>query len=196
MSEDHPQFSEDQIYFFEKQEVVVHHFDASRFILDIGGGGEGIIGQMKGQQVVAIDPNKRELEEAAEGPLKVVMDAGDMLFLDVSFEVVTSFFTLMYINGAKHEKVFQEAFRVLESGGRFLIWDVELPPCLDEGKDIVAFFLNIKLPDREVETGYGADWPEQTQGLSYYMELAEKVGFTVSDQKENGRLFYLKLRKP
>jgi ubiquinone/menaquinone biosynthesis C-methylase UbiE len=110
--------------------------------------------------------------------------------------VVTSFFTLMYINGAKHEKVFQEAFRVLESGGRFLIWDVELPPCLDEGKDIVAFFLNIKLPDREVETGYGADWPEQTQGLSYYMELAEKVGFTVSDQKENGRLFYLKLRKP
>jgi ubiquinone/menaquinone biosynthesis C-methylase UbiE len=196
MSEDHPQFSEDQIYFFEKQEVVVHHFDASRFILDIGGGGEGIIGQMKGQQVVAIDPNRRELEEAAEGPLKVVMDAGDMLFLDASFEVVTSFFTLMYINGAKHEKVFQEAFRVLESGGRFLIWDVELPPCLDEGKDIVAFFLNIKLPDREVETGYGADWPEQTQGLSYYMELAEKVGFTVSDQKENGRLFYLKLRKP
>jgi ubiquinone/menaquinone biosynthesis C-methylase UbiE len=95
MSEDHPQFSEDQIYFFEKQEVVVHHFDASRFILDIGGGGEGIIGQMKGQQVVAIDPNRRELEEAAEGPLKVVMDAGDMLFLDASFEVVTSFFTVI-----------------------------------------------------------------------------------------------------
>jgi hypothetical protein len=47
MSEDHPQFSEDQIYFFEKQEVVVHHFDASRFILDIGGGGEGIIGQIE-----------------------------------------------------------------------------------------------------------------------------------------------------
>jgi len=43
--------------------------------LDIGGGGEGVIGQMKGKQVIAIDPNRRELEEAADGPLKIVMDA-------------------------------------------------------------------------------------------------------------------------
>ena len=48
-------------------------------ILDIGGGGEGIIAQFKGESVVAIDPNKKELEEApSKGDLKIVMDAKDL----------------------------------------------------------------------------------------------------------------------
>ena len=196
MSEEHSEVSEDRIFFLGNQDVIVDDFDASRLILDIGGGGEGIIGQMKGKQAVAIDPSRRELEEAADGPLKIVMDAGDMLFLDDTFDVVTSFFTLMYIKGSKHEKVFEEAFRVLVSRGQFLIWDVDLPQCLDEERDIVAFHLNIKLPDREIETGYGTKWPEQRQGLPYYREIAERVGFVASDRKESGRVFYLELQKP
>jgi ubiquinone/menaquinone biosynthesis C-methylase UbiE len=196
MSEGHSEVSEDRIFFLERQEVAVDDFDASRLILDIGGGGEGIIGQMKGKQVVAIDSSRRELEEAADGPLKIVMDAGDMLFLDDAFDVVTSFFTLMYIKGSEHEKVFEEAFRVLVSRGRFLIWDVDLPQCLDEERDIVAFHLSIKLPDREIETGYGTKWPEQREGPSYYEEMAERVGLVASDHKGSGRVFYLELQKP
>jgi ubiquinone/menaquinone biosynthesis C-methylase UbiE len=196
MSEGHSGVSEDRILFLERQEVVVDDFDASGLILDIGGGGEGVIGQMKGKQVVAIDPSRRELEEAADGPLKIVMDAGNTLFLDDTFDVVTSFFTLMYIKGSNHEKVFEEVFRVLVSGGRFLIWDVALPQCLDEDKDIVAFHLNIKLPDREIATGFGTKWPEQRQGLPYYQEIAERAGFIASDHEESGRVFYLELQKP
>ena len=196
MSEGHPEVSEDRIFFLEEQEVKVNDFDASGFILDIGGGGEGIIGQMKGKQVVAIDPSRRELEGTDDGPLKIVMDAGDMLFLDGAFDVVTSFFTLMYIEGSDHEKIFEEAFRVLVSGGRFLIWDVDLPQCSDEEKDIVAFYLTIKLPNREVETGYGTKWPEQRQGLPYYVEIAERVGFIASNHEESGRVFSLELQKP
>jgi ubiquinone/menaquinone biosynthesis C-methylase UbiE len=196
MSEEHSGVSEDRIFFLDNQEVIVDDFDASRLILDIGGGGEGIIGQMKGRQVIAIDPSRRELEGTADGPLKIVMDAGDMLFLDDTFDVVTSFFTLMYIKGSEHEKVFEEAFRVLASRGRFLIWDVDLPQCLDEERDIVAFHLNIKLPDREIGTGYGTKWPEQRQGLPHYQEIAERAGFVASDHKESGRVFYLELQKP
>ena len=196
MGEGHSVDSQDRIYFLEKQEVTVNDFDASNFVLDIGGGGEGIIGQMKGKQVVAIDPSKRELEEAADGPLKIVMDAGDMLFLDDAFEVVTSFFTLMYIEGSEHEGIFDQVFRVLESGGRFLIWDVDLPLCLDEEKDLVAFYLNVKLPDREVETGYGTKWPVHSQGLQYYKEIAIRAGFVASAQWENGRVFHLEVQKP
>jgi len=196
MSEKHSEVSEDRVFLLEKQKVIVNNFDASGLILDIGGGGEGIIGQMKEKQIVAIDPNRRELGEAASGPLKIVMDAGDMLFLDNAFNVVTSFFTLMYIEGSEHEKIFKEVFRVLVSEGRFLIWDVDLPQSLDEEKDIVAFHLNIKLPEREIETGYGTKWPEQRQGLPYYKEIAERVGLTVSDHKESGQVFYLELRKP
>jgi ubiquinone/menaquinone biosynthesis C-methylase UbiE len=127
---------------------------------------------MKGQQVVAIDPSRQELQEAADGPLKIVMDAGELMFLDGTFDVVTSFFTLMYIKSSKHQKVLGEVFRVLTSEGRFLIWDAELPRCLDDSKDIVAFYLSIELPDRKIETGYGTKWPESSQGLAYYKKIA------------------------
>ena len=196
MSEEHSEASKDSIFFLEKQMIVVDDFDASGFILDVGGGGEGIIGQLKEKQVVAIDPSKRELEEAADGPLKIVMDAREMLFLDRTFDVVTSFFTLMYIDRSEHEKVFEQVLRVLEPKGRFLIWDVDLPKCLDKEKDLVAFYLSVKLPAREIETGYGTRWPKQRQGLPYFKEIATRAGFIASAQEENGRVFRLELQKP
>jgi SAM-dependent methyltransferase len=196
VSECHTEPSEDRIFFFEKQEVVVDDFDSSGYILDIGGGGEGVIGKLKGKQVVAIDPNKRELEEAAPGPLKVIMDARDLQFLDGTFSTATSFFTLMYIRGPDHEKVFSEVFRVLVPGGLFLIWDVILPQCPDETKDIAAFPLLIKLPNEEISTGYGTLWPEKEQDLSYYLRLAGKAGFNVIEQREHNRVLFLKLQKP
>ncbi len=120
MSEEQSDNRAENIFFLEKQEVVVNHFDAGGFILDIGGGGEGVIGQFKGNQVIAIDPNKRELEEAANGPLKIVMDAADLKFLDNSFETVTAFFTLLYIKSKNLDKIFNEVIRVLAPDGKFL----------------------------------------------------------------------------
>jgi len=91
MSESHSEPNFENVFFFDQQEVVIGDFDAEGLILDIGGG-EGVIGQLKRDQVVAIDPNKRELEEAAEGPIKIVMSADELKFLDSSFNTVTSFF--------------------------------------------------------------------------------------------------------
>ena len=48
-------------------------------ILDIGGGGEGIIGRVYTGQVTAIDNRAEELEEAPDGPCKLVMDAAQLL---------------------------------------------------------------------------------------------------------------------
>jgi hypothetical protein len=56
--------------------------------------------------------------------------------------------------------------------------------------------LNVKLPDREIETGYGTKWPEQIKDISYFKELAEKAGFIADDQKINGSVFFLELKKP
>src|SRR5690348_9375055 len=78
-----------RMHVFVRQDFVVAEFQASGYILDIGGGGEGIIGQMKPHQVIAIDLSKRELEEAPAGPLKIVMDAADLKFLDASFDTAT-----------------------------------------------------------------------------------------------------------
>jgi len=89
----------------------------------------------------------------------------------------------------------EELFRVLESGGRILIWDVVFPKQVDPKKEIAVFPLKIILPMKEIQTGYGAKWPETEQGLEHYIELAEKAGFSIVSQKDHGRWFFLELRK-
>jgi len=91
---------------------------------------------------------------------------------------------------------FFEVFRVVRPGGRFLIWDVALPPQLDEDNDIAVFPLGVSLPNAEVETGYGVQWPEKEQDLTHYLPLAENVGFDVVEKWQEGRLFFLELRRP
>jgi SAM-dependent methyltransferase len=184
------------LFHFEPQEVTVHDFHSVGYILDIGGGGEGVIGRLRGNQVVAIDRSASELEEAPAGSLKVIMDARDLRFLDGTFDVATSFFSLMYMNGSDHAKVFGEVFRVLVPGGRFLVWDIALPQRLDPEKEIAVFPLLVKMPNEEINAAYGTLWPEEDQDLAYYVCLAEKASFSVIDQMEKGRTFFLELRKP
>jgi ubiquinone/menaquinone biosynthesis C-methylase UbiE len=194
MGEEHTGIAEDQLYFFDKQRVVVDDFEAPGFVLDLGGGGEGVIGRLKGDRVIAIDPNRRELEEAPDGPLKIVMDARDLRFLDGAFEVVTSFFTMMYVGEGDHRQVFEEASRVLAPGGRFLIWGAKVPERLDADRDVVVFPLLVELPSAMVETAYGVAWPETSLDVHHYAELARQVGFEVVEQRESGWMFYLSLR--
>ncbi|MCP5104561.1 MAG: class I SAM-dependent methyltransferase [bacterium] len=191
----HKRVSRERYFFFEQQHVTVDNFDADGFILDIGGGGEGVIGQLKGQQAVAIDISKRELEEAPPGPLKIVMDGTDLKFLDNTFNTATVFFTFMYIPPNLHPKVFEELHRVMTPGGRLLIWDVIFPIRKNPKKDRAAFPFTFKLPGKEIKTGYGTKWPQNGMGLPHYLELAEAAGFKVLSKTEKGNNFYLELKK-
>ena len=68
--------SENEKYYnFEPVKLEVRDMESEGYILDIGGGGEGVIGRLKGKDVIAIDIRKEELEEAVDGPLKIIMDA-------------------------------------------------------------------------------------------------------------------------
>lgn len=192
----HDDISQDRLFYFETHDVVVSDFEADGYVLDLGGGGEGIIGRLKPDQVVAIDPNERELAEAAAGPLKVVMDARDLRFLEATFSAATSFFTLMYIPGPDHATVFDEVFRVLVPGGSFFIWDASLPLRGDREEDFAVFPLAIKLPSEEVSTGYGTRWPAKVIDLDHYHDAAESSGFEVVAAQTGGRLVKLHLRKP
>ena len=112
----------DQFYQFEQVKLEIKDFKADGFILDIGGGGEGVIGRLKGIQVIAIDIIKNELLEAADGPFKILMDARDLSFLEASFNTATAFFSLMYIKTKEdQQKIFNEVGRVLKPGGKALV---------------------------------------------------------------------------
>ena len=196
MKNHHPEISEDRLVFFEREEVIVDDFDTVGLILDIGGGGRGVIGELKGQQVIAIDPSKSELEGAVDGPLKIIMDATNLQFLDETFHTVTSFYTLMYIKTFEaHEIVFGEVYRVLASGGRFLIWDANFPARFDKQKDIAVFPLTVKLPKEEIDSAYGVLWPENGRIVSYYLQLADDAGFEVVSTREDGQQLFLELQK-
>jgi SAM-dependent methyltransferase len=188
---------EERYFVYEQETVPVDDFETSGYVLDVGGGGEGIIGILKGEQVVAIDLRTSELEEAPDGPLKLVMDARDMVFLDRTFHTATAFFSLMYFKSKPdHEQVFREVFRVLRPGGRFLVWDASISRPAETDKPSYVILLRVAVKDQEIETGYGQPWPEETHDPAFYIALAEKAGFQLAERKEDGRLFFLALRKP
>ncbi|MEW5826314.1 MAG: bifunctional GNAT family N-acetyltransferase/class I SAM-dependent methyltransferase [Candidatus Bipolaricaulota bacterium] len=179
------------------QHVAVEDLPSAGWILDLGGGGEGMIGRLAGERVVAIDRRRDELEEAPPGPLKITMDARELGFLDGSFSTVTAFFTFLYISGEDHRRVFEEAFRILSPGGRFLIWDAILPPRDDEGKDIVVVPVRVVLPTgKAVSTRYGARWPAEGRDVAHYRVLAGEAGFAVLAERVVGSHFALQLGRP
>ena len=86
-------------------------------ILDIGGGGEGVIGRIYQAQVTAIDNRQEELDEAPDGFRKLLMDARALAFPDASFDHVTAFYALMYMPKPVHCRA-PEQFDILFPGYR------------------------------------------------------------------------------
>ena len=179
----------------EKQIIKVKDFEANGLILDICAGGEGVIGILKGEQVISTDLRKDELLEGKNTNLKLVMDATDLKFLDDSFNVATNFFGFMYVPNDQHEKIFQEIHRVLKPKGRFLVWDVTIPPKnADDQKDKFLVFLQLHLPNKEPwGTGYGVKRRPLNQ--QHYVELAEKNGFKLISQETQDQTFFLEFEK-
>ncbi len=183
------------MFLLDQQKCVVNDFDASGWILDIGGGGEGVIGRLKGSNVIAIDIRRDELVEAPAGPLKLIMDATDLQFLDHTFDTVTAFFSLMYFNHDTRPQVFHEVHRVLTSGGKFHLWDVTIPPPTDPSKRVFAVPLTIHLPHETIQTGYGVTWQHREQTLDDYLQLAQETGLKVVSQETTEHLFYIEFKK-
>jgi len=158
-------------------------------VLDIGGGGEGVISQLVGEHVISIDTRIEELKEAPVNSIKIVMNAENLLFLDETFDVVTSFFTLMYISKDKHEKVISEVYRVLKDKGSFLIWDARIPPN-KRNKKIFIVPLRIRLKnDFIIKTGYGVSYKEQD--INYYIDICKNAGFKLVEYKDLTDTFFL-----
>lgn len=186
---------EEKIQFIDLHKIDLTDFELNGRILDIGGGGEGIIGQLKGRQVVAIDRHESELKEAAPGDyLKIIMDAKDLKFLDETFDTTTAFFTLMYIPLSNHRKIFKEIYRVTKKGGEFVIWDFKIPKRESSDKNFYGLNLEVKIKEKEISTGYATKWDKE-QDLEYYLELGNLIGFKIVEKKSMNEVFYLRFQK-
>lgn len=179
-------------YSTEMQLVKLNPIQTDGLILDIGGGGEGVIGKLNGKQVIAIDINLKELQETRNEALKVVMDATDLKFLPKSFDVCTAFFSFMYIPNNKHLKVFKEIHKVLKDSGKFLIWDAKIPKKCKKCK-VFKVRLKVQLPTSEIMTDYGVKW--NPQNVKHFKELALKTNFKIINQWSSGKIFHLEMSK-
>ncbi len=186
------EFTKKFTYSTKTQSIELSRIESDGLILDIGGGGEGIIGKLNGRQVVAIDTRERELQGAQNEALKVVMDAVELKFLPESFDVCTAFFSFMYIPKSKHLKVFEETHRVLKVNGKLLLWDVKIP---EKFGDYKAFMvrLKVRLPNEKIEAGYGVKWQEQD--IEHFKKLAQKTMFEVTNEWIKDEIFYLEMSK-
>ena len=181
-------------HFVEGIEVDLSDTDLKGTILDIGGGGEGVIGKLAGKSVIAIDLHKSELEEAGCECVKIVMDATDMKFTDEVFDAATAFFTFMYMDRKDQEKTLKEIFRVMRNGGELEIWDLKIPENPDGDKSIYAATMEINLGRRRISAGYGTSW-DKTQDMESICSAAIKCGFDPIDKDEQEHTFHLRFRK-
>lgn len=164
--------------------------DIEGTILDIGGGGEGIITRVFQEQVVAIDNRREELDEAPGGSIKIVMDASNLMFTDSCFDNVTAFYSFMYISKALHQKVISEIKRVLKYSGYLYIWDATIT----EANPFIAE-LKVQIPNELISSTYGVKKNDAVQDEQYFRYALEEAGFELLIESLYDGHFYQKWTK-
>ncbi len=154
-------------------------------ILDIGGGGEGVISQLYPGQVIAIDNRHDELEEAPSQAVKIVMDARELSFTNSCLDNVTAFYSFMYISKEDHSKVLSEIKRVLKSNGQLHIWDTEIKEA-----DPFLADLDICIQDYSIHTTYGIYKDDASQDAEYYKQIISDLGLTFIKETNQSGHFY------
>ena len=174
-----------------KQHISIQEIPTGR-VIDIGGGGEGVIAQAGGARVVAIDKHASEIHEAMGKALDVswiVADATALPFGNQCLDNATAFFSCMYMSSDVQQKVFTETRRVLKSGGELWIWDAYIAP----GSKVFAIRLQVDAPCiHTINTMYGVK--ARGQSAAGIGNLLEQAGFEWEVVTDRKRWFLIKAR--
>lgn len=161
-------------------------------ILDLGGGGEGVVGRRWGRQVTAIDNRQEELDEAPDCCAKRLMDAAALDFPDAAFDHVTCFFSLLFMDRDTQARAIREAARVLRHGGCLHIWDALVEQA---APDPFLIDLDIEIAGTPLHTTYGILKEDGAQSAGGFTAMAEAAGLRPEAAETSGRTFYLRFHK-
>ena len=166
--------------------------DIAGRILDLGGGGEGVIGRIYGRAVTAIDIRPDELEDAPGDFERICMDARQLEFPDGCFDAVTAFYFLMYLFPGDRGAVFSEAARVLKSGGRMYVWDA-VYDCAFPEPHLAELYIDAA--GEKISTTYGVLGEGMGLSRGDVLRCASEAGLELAGERLAGEHFYLVFRK-
>ncbi len=180
---------ESNIYEPPSQEIQLQHIERKGLILDIGGGGEGLVSRIEGSRVFAIDIQMDEIREARiHNPPSnwFVADGTTLPFRERVFDVATLWFSLGYMNEWSIKRsVLQEVHRVLKDDGLLLLKAMKID-CKEEK---IVFRVDYSLPDGTLSrTGYGVRG-NQNQTLDTVGALLQEIGFSLSESQDYNHWF-------
>ena len=118
-----------------------------------------------------------------------------MGFIDNSFDVVTIFFTLLYMPIDVKQAVLKESLRVLKDGGILEIWDAFVPKYEPGEKDIFVVDLEVVLPNATIKTQYGSLMAKTAQTENQIRSWCTAIGLQAVDSFTNEVFFHLTFRK-
>ena len=160
-------------------------------ILDVGGGGEGVIGRLYPSQTVAIDNDANELMDAPGDFERLLMDATKLTFPDASFDAATFFYSLMFMTAGEQRGALAEAARVLRPGGRLCIWDCAFDRAYPEPFSVN---LTIDLDGEILRTTYGI-CKLDGQSMAQIAGLCTALNLRQTHAEESCAHFYLEFER-
>lgn len=160
-------------------------------ILDVGGGGEGVIGRLYPRQVVAIDHDEDELMDAPGDFERLLMDATKLTFPDAFFDAATFFYSLMFMTADEQRAALAEAARVLRPGGRLCVWDCAFDRAYPEPFSVN---LTIDLDGEILHTTYGI-CKLDGQSMAQIAEICRALSLRPLRAEESSAHFYLEFEK-
>ncbi|MGY5881232.1 MAG: class I SAM-dependent methyltransferase [Candidatus Thorarchaeota archaeon] len=177
------------------QKIKLQELHTDGPILDIGGGGEGLVSRIEESKVCAIDIRMSEIREAQiHGPPAnwFVGDGRKLCFQDDVFDVVTLWFSLGYMSDwSIKQSVLEEAYRVLDKKGKLSILASNIPKSCKR----LIFWGHFTLPDGTIsQTGYGVRGG-QDQTLDRIAKLLESTGFKIQSKEDNNAWFEIQAIK-
>jgi len=162
-------------------------------VLDIGGGGEGIIAQIGKERITALDKRQSEIDETKhKAPTAnwVLGDATDLPYSDEFFDNATAFFSGMYMPMETFKTTCKETYRVLKNKGEFWIWDAKI----SKNKEIFIIRLQITLPNgKKVNTGYGTRVKDRS--MKEIKQTLLETNFHIETFVDNNKWFFIKAIK-
>ncbi len=174
------------------QQVTLLNLPPGR-VLDIGGGGEGVIAQVGGSQVVAVDKLFSEIDEARDKSAAanwLTANATQLPCANGSFPHATAFFSCMYMPNEIKSTIFKETYRVLQPGGEFWIWDAPM----SARSGVFALRLHVSLPNQKtITTAYGVRAKDQS--ATSLGDLLQQAGFKTEISAQRKHWFLLKACK-